>query len=52
MKGDLSDYIKLQKFSEIKKSCNYLWYALVQNCANYTEEQKYLQFSFLHLTKA
>lgn len=52
MKADLSDYAKLQKDLEIKKSCNYLGYAPVQNCANYTEKQKSLQLSFLHLTMA
>lgn len=38
MKGDLTDDVKLQKFSELKKSSNPLWYALVQT--NYAENHK------------
>lgn len=48
MKGDLIDDVRLQKFSELKKSSNHLWYALVQT--NYAENHKQLQFKFLFLT--
>lgn len=42
MKGDLINDVKLQKFSELKKSSNHLWYTPVQT--NYAENHKHLQF--------
>lgn len=48
MKGDSIDDVKLQKFSELKKSSNHMWYELLQT--HYAENHKHLKFQFLCLT--
>lgn len=42
MKGDLTDDVQVQKFSELRKYSDHLWYVPAQT--HYAENHKYLQF--------